>query len=281
VIRQELLRVLENGEEQSRRFAAISLAQSASRPGQGQDAWAGLREVTAVLSNQMLHGPTGVRPWGALALGVLGRGLSDRGQMLDSTINADLLASCEKEKDPASVGAYCLALGLRAHAPAIPVLLHHLQEGFKGSDDARGEAAIALGLIDDASSIAPIQAVIEESRYRPELLKQAAVALGLLGDRQIVTKLVEMLASAKGFASQAALASALGAIGDSTSIDPLLALLRDAAATDAARGFAAVALGTVCDAEDLPRIARIAIDTNYRANTPTLIGAGTGVLEIL
>src|SRR4030095_15073427 len=114
----------------------------------------------------------------------------------------------EKERNPDSVGAYCLALGLRAHAPAIPVLLQHLQEGLKGNDDARGETAIALGLIDDPQTIAPIQTVIEESRYRPELLKQAAVALGLLGDRQIVPKLVEMLAAAKGFAAQAALASA-------------------------------------------------------------------------
>ncbi len=280
-IRKALLGIVRSGEQQSRRFALISLARSASHPGQGLENWGGLREVTAELYEQMQRGQSGLRPWAAIALGVLGRELADRGRAHDGAVDDALLSACEREKDPAQVGAYCLALGLRKHVEAIPVLIHHMREGFRSQDDARGEAAIALGLIGDVSSIEAIEAVIEESLYRPELLKQAAVALGLLGDRQIVGKLVAMLATAKGFSSQAALATALGVIGDSTSIDPLIALLRDGAATAGARGFAAVALGMVCDPEDLPRISRIAVDTNYRANTPTLTGAGTGILDIL
>ena len=50
----------------------------------------------------------------------------------------------------------------------------------------------------------------------------------------------------------------------------------------AARGFAAVALGIVCDKQDLPWNTPIAKNTNYRANVSTLTnGVGTGILDIL
>ena len=60
-------------------------------------------------------------------------------------------------------------------------------------DDARGYCAVALGLMDDRGSIEQIQGVIAKSKYKPELLKQAAVGLGLLGDKQLVPELIEML----------------------------------------------------------------------------------------
>ena len=91
-----------------------------------------------------------------------------------------------------------------------------------------------------------------------------------------------MLENAKGLSSQAALASALGAIGDSRSIEPLIEMLADKQKTDTARGFAAVALGIVCDKESLPWNSKISCGINYRANTTTLAGeGGTGILDIL
>lgn len=91
-----------------------------------------------------------------------------------------------------------------------------------------------------------------------------------------------MLKTAKGLSSQAAIASALGTIGDSRSVDPLVEFLKDKSYTETARGFAAVALGIVCDKEDLPWNAKLAINANYRANTVTLTGdGGTGILDIL
>ena len=59
-------------------------------------------------------------------------------------------------------------------------------------------------------------------------------------------------------------------------------MLQDQAITETARGFAAVALGIVCDKEPLPWVSRIATGINYRANTVTLTGeTGTGILDIL
>ncbi|MDP6368623.1 MAG: HEAT repeat domain-containing protein, partial [Planctomycetota bacterium] len=124
---------------------------------------------------------------------------------------------------------------------------------------------------------------VKKSKYKAELLQQAAIALGLLGDKDLVPELVDMLTGAKSLASQAAISSALGFIGDARSIDPLISMLQDGQITDRARGFAAVALGLVADKEDLPWNAKIAVDTNYRASTSTLTSAseGTGILDIL
>jgi HEAT repeat protein len=106
--------------------------------------------------------------------------------------------------------------------------------------------------------------------------------LGLLGDKALVTTLISMLGEAKTLTTQAAIASALGFIGDNRSVDPLVVMLHDPSLTGAARGFAAVALGIVADKEPLPWNAKFSVDINYRANTTTLTGeSGTGLLDIL
>ena len=126
-------------------------------------------------------------------------------------------------------------------------------------------------------------AIVKESGYKPVLLKQAAVALGLLGDKNAVSLLVEMLSEAQGLATQAAISAALGFIGDEGSIDPLVEMLENQGITASARSFAAVALGIVADKESLPWNAKIARGLNYRASTPTLVDSagGTGILDIL
>ena len=146
----------------------------------------------------------------------------------------------------------------------------------------QGYVALALGMVGAAQYRAEIQDIVRASKYQPELLRQAAIALGLLGDKSLVPELVAMLQGAKSLASQAAVASALGFIGDARSIDPLIAMLADKQITGSARGFAAVALGIVADKESLPWSAKISININYRANTSTLTTPeGTGLLDIL
>ena len=96
---------------------------------------------------------------------------------------------------------------------------------------------------------------VTESKFRPAVLKQAAVGLGLLGDKSAVGLLLTMLEDAKGLSSQAAIASALGTIGDVSAVDGLVKMLAgetEKKMTDTARGFAAVALGITCDKEDFP-----------------------------
>ena len=87
---------------------------------------------------------------------------------------------------------------------------------------------------------------------------------------------------AKTLSTQAAIASALGFIGDARSIDPLVEMLASTDVTPKARAFAGVALGIVADKETLPWNSKISVDINYRANTTSLTSPeGTGILDIL
>ena len=135
--------------------------------------------------------------------------------------------------------------------------------------------------MDEATALAPIQELVKKARYSPDLLKSGAIALGLLGDNLVVPDLLGMLETASSLSSQAAISSALGFIGDSRSVDPLIALMQREGVTDLARAFGAVALGIIADKEELPWNSKIGVGSNYRANTATLTDQKGGILDIL
>ena len=132
-----------------------------------------------------------------------------------------------------------------------------------------------------AVAIAIYQDIVKKSKYNPDLLKSAAIALGLLGDKQLVPDLVGMLKTATGLSSQAAISSALGFIGDSRSVEPLIELMKNQEVTALARAFGAVALGIIADKEPFPWNSKIGVNSNYRANTPSLTDQKGGILDIL
>lgn len=270
----------------AKNFAVIALAQVASRPGSGANPMAGLDPKSKANARKFLQETfskaKGIyRPWVALSVGVLERGVQDNKYTSSTEMAAMIRESLREAKSPPEVGAFAIALGVMKDSGAKEVLRDKLAN--ISDDTAKGFTAVSLGLIDDRESIELIQAIIKKSKYRPDLLKSAAIGLGILSDKTVVPELVAMLDTANGMASQAAISSALGFIGDSRSIDPLIAMLQDKQKTDNARGFAAVALGIVADKEDLPWNTKISVNINYRANTSTLTSpdAGTGILDIL
>ncbi|MDP6739515.1 MAG: HEAT repeat domain-containing protein, partial [Planctomycetota bacterium] len=278
-IREELIRILKEGDPQSRRFAMISLGQSGGTPGEGENALAGGEVARKELLRQLSKGKTMLKPWAGLSLGVMGRQLLDNNETMSESASKALRAAAADCKRPAEIGAYLIGIGIRRDIEGMDICLEKMD--YFTTDESRGYCAVALGLIEDRSAIAPIQEIIRESKYKPDLLKQAAIALGLLGDKELVPDLITMLETATGLATQAAISTALGAIGDSRSIDPLVELLGNQSVTDSARGFAAAALGIVCDKEELPWNTKISANINYRANTVTLTGGGTGILDLL
>ena len=279
-MRAELTRLVRDGDRQCRRYALLSLARAGSRLGSGELPSSGVEQARAELLEQLARGRT-LKPWAALGLGLMGHALLEQHLALDPAASLALRQATIEMKRPADAGAYCLALGLRKDLEGSRILLEKLRF-FLGSDSARGYAAVALGLLGERGAIAPLQELIAHSKYRPFLMRQASIGLGLLGDKELVPELVARLREAQGLASQAALSSALGMIGDSRSIDPLVGLLRDASVTDRARAFAAVALGIVCDKEALPWNSKLSSDSNYRANPVTLTDeSGMGILDIL
>jgi HEAT repeat protein len=141
--------------------------------------------------------------------------------------------------------------------------------------------ATGLGLLGLPEAIPPLRAILAKARYQPELLRETAIALAMLGDDDLVTTLVDDLRQAKSLASQASVARALGFAGGLHAVEPLARMLEDRALTAGARGFAAVALGMVCDRERVPWNARLSFGVNYLAAPATLIDGSAGILDIL
>ncbi len=267
---------------QSRNFALIAMAKAGGTVGQ-EDIDSGIGQASDFLLGQLSRGKSSIKPWAGLSIGVMHRELTKANvSSAHMTAMASALRTAlEEEKDKSKLGAYAIATGIMGDVEASPILREKLQR--VQDDEARGYVAVALGLMNDREAIVDIQDIVKGSKYRPELLRQAAVGLGLLGDKELVPELMEMLAESRGLATQAAISSALGFIGDARSIDPLVEMLPSKDLTARARGFAAVALGIVADKEPLPWNTKIALDLNYRASTQTLVDAagGTGILDIL
>ncbi len=280
-IRRALLGVrTEHADQQARCFALIALAQLAR--GAGAAPWAGLDETVPHLLHELSRGKIGVRTWAGLALGVLGHGLERDGgpPATGASVAAALRASFAQEKHPERLAALAIASGLLRDREAVGPMLVQLDR--LRDDEARGYVAVGLGMIGDRRALAPLHAIVRESRFRPDLLRQTAIAAGLLGDKGVAEDLTIMLESATSLATQAAIAAALGFIGDRRTVDPLVRLLEDGSKTGLARAFAAVALGIVADKERLPWNSRIGRDLNYRAATVTLsdVRESRGVLDI-
>jgi len=271
---------------QARRFALIAVAQTAGRAGRGAgDPLHGIntrdfesnvrRNLLAILGRDR----TEARAWSALALAVLERSLADAGLPVSVDVQRALKLSLAESNNPEHIGAFAIACGIAQVADAKDVLIRDLSS--MRDLQARGHAALALGLLNERSAIAPIAAISRQSKYHAELLRSSALALGLFGDAQLVPDLIDRLRSAPSLSTQAALGVALGTIGDSRSVPALIDLLRSKSATDLARAFGAVALGIVGGREDLPWNAKIAVGSNYRANTSSLTDGAGGIIDIL
>ena len=268
---------------QARSFSLIAMAKLGGNLEAHAECAAGLLDAQRYIVGQYARGKSRIRPWAALSIGILGHDLAATGRApekvreLAQVVNTGL----RDERNPALLGALAISAGLIGDPTSIDPLLANLER--LRDDTARGYMAVALGLLGERRAIEPIQNVVRESKYRPELLQQAGIALGLLGDKEAATSLRHMLESSTTLASQAAVAQALGFIGDRRSIDPLVTVLEDEESpTPLARAFAAAALGIVADDDRLPWNTAIGVDLNYRASTLTLnCTDGTGILNIL
>ncbi|MEM7517361.1 MAG: HEAT repeat domain-containing protein, partial [Planctomycetota bacterium] len=277
--RRVLLEASKNSDQQTKWFARIALAQAGGYPAQSEAPFAATRETEEALVRMLVRGPSRGNPWSALALGVLGHLQSQFGLTPSSDVDLGLRDSMARITSPQDLGAYAMASALRGDVQAKSGIFAKLQS--VSDDTARGELSVALGLLGAREYVDEIQNLVRESKYRPDLLKQASIALGLLGDKATVSLLTSMLAESESLATQASIATALGFIGDSRSVPPLVELLEDKEQTALARAFAAVALGGVADKETLPWNSKLSVDLQYRASTRTLTGQGVGLLDLL
>lgn len=282
-IRESLIAVPKDvSDQQARNFAMIALAKIGATPG-AKDPEGGIDAITKALIGQLADGKSSVKPWAGLSCGVMANDLAKVPAYSAKIpgLQGAVRSALGDEKDPSKLGAFAISAGIMSDVESKVELMKRLDT--EKDETARGYVAVALGLMNARDAIEKINKIVDDSKYRPDLLKQAAIALGLLGDKELVPKLITLLQESKGLATQASLSSALGFIGDQRSIEPLVAMLQNDSLTERARGFAAVALGIVADKEALPWNSKIGVDLNYRASTETLTNqaSGTGILDIL
>lgn len=270
-----------HGDKLAGNLALISLARvsaASSLAANGTDVAAPVRTL---LIREIARGPTVARGWAALALGIHEYTRMQSGAVPSSDARAAIQAALVDRRSPSELGAYCVAAGLMHDNAERDALLRVLIEGQE--DDLRANAAIGLGLMQEESAIDALRKVLADSRYRPVLLRDSAVALGLLGDARAAPLLWAMLAESKSLGAQSAIASALGFIGDARSIEALLGLVENKNASERTKAFAAAALGNICDESLLPWNSPYAFDVNYVMAPATLYEpvGGTGILDLL
>ena len=114
-----------------------------------------------------------------------------------------------------------------------------------GGEDAEvaKQAAIALGLIGDARATPSLMEMLN-SEDRGEF-REAASALAAIGEQGAVHALISVLESGRrGFMYEAA--RALGSFGNAEAVEPLLEALDRSGANPALRAAAAMSLGRIC-----------------------------------
>lgn len=274
----------EISDQQTKNYSMIALAKiGGTTAANAKDAEGGAKDIAQALLGQLSGGKGNLQSWAGLACGVMANQLAKSNPQATqvSSLQMAVRTALGEEKSGDRLGAYAISAGIMKDVESTNTMIKLLDT--QKDETAQGYLAIGLGLMNARESIEKIQKLVEDSKYKPDRLKQAAIALGLLGDKNVVETLIKNLQDAKGLATQAALSSALGFIGDHRSIDPLVTMLQNDSLTDGARGFAAVALGIVADKELLPWNSKIGVDLNYRASTSTLTdqSSGTGILDIL
>ena len=280
-IRAALRRVAADGERMSRRLAMIALAKASARTGSGRGEAQTATETRAYFMKLLSNGTSTIRPWAAIALGILENHRVREGEAPAKDVSIALLSAMRNAKSPDEEGACAMALGLSRSIQAEDALLGVVVD--RADDVLRGYAAVSLGMIQARGTIDALRKVVRDATYRPSLLRDGAIGLGLMGDKGLVNELVVLLRESDSLGTQSAIASALGFIGDVRAVQPLLDMIEDDSLSDTARAFGCVALGVVCDKEPLPFNAKLATDVNYWLAPPSLLdpAGGTGVLDLL
>ncbi|MAE77750.1 MAG: hypothetical protein CMJ85_12885 [Planctomycetes bacterium] len=260
----------EGRNHQARRFCAIALGQIG-----GDQNHLFLRTRLARASTKSME-----KPWLALALAVMDfRARQADGFHHNSSTARDITAQFRKSRAPLRAAGLGLALGVMQETDAAEELLDRLER--VNTQEPKGYLAVALGLMGHSRAQEHIHRLIDGASRQPTLLAQCSVALGLLGDKTIGTKLARLMRDNNTVAVHSALAQAIGFIGDRRVIPGLVEQLEDKRLQNVNRAFSAVALGLVGDKEELPWNSKISFGINYRASVETLTRSGTGVLDIL
>ncbi len=183
---------------------------------------------------------------------------------------AALTAADDEKTDPTLRGAVLLALGLSHDVASIGRLTTLV--GRRDVDvELRARAATALGLVGDRSG-GPLDALraAMDPRSPDGVRREAARALGFLGDASALPHLLGELRGEQPDTVRARAAVALGALRRPMAVDPLIALASDRSAPDLARAIAVAALGLLTDPEAVRSLSLLGTDLGGMAISDAL-----------
>lgn len=234
---------------QARGVALISLAHIGGRHGDDPEQGPIVRKIGDFLLHEAEGHDRDVRPWAILAVGILGHAIADSesGQELLPDLATRLITMLKGERPLETVATIALSLGLLSASEPEGFLRAVLENTDDG--EIRGCIVIGLALAGARDAIPALWRTLEASRYRPDLLQHTAMALAILGDRAVAPYLNEALPDREEGATQWAVASAMGLVGDPRSASPLLTFLQRGDVSPRAKAFVVPALGTMVDRE--------------------------------
>jgi HEAT repeat protein len=247
------------GDAQGAQFAIAALGRAAA----GERRTAAEREpILKTLSGVLREGAEGGRAFAALALAVAGRRLAaEERERVATALRGELARS---RANAEAGGAAAVALGLIGDT-ASAATLREMLDVPGGDPNLRADAALALGLMRDPAAIPSLRKALDWRAGRV-LVHDAALAVGLLGDRGSVEPLIGLIAEFKvSPRGKGAAARALGWIGDPDSVDRLLAIANHPEVTETERAFAVVALVRIATGGKDADLAPLSEDLNYRA----------------
>lgn len=206
-------------------------------------------------------GAAEVKPFAALGLACLARG---RETDAAKRIRALLRDELEKTNDPELQAAFSIAVGLAGASDARKALIERVSSRLPAP--SRAAAAQALGLLGAATP--DVVAVLQDallSDTRGEIAQDAALALGLLGQRGVVRRVAAMLRDSESEFRLGRLMLSLGYLGGPEAAAALLEILRDGKERGIVREFAAAALGLIGDPRERDLLMSLDADFNYFA----------------
>jgi HEAT repeat protein len=258
--------ISEGKDTQTRHFCFIALAEIGKRDKDGEVEHADQHEALRDLFTREASKPSTKtnRSWAALAGAIYAKDIPSAAPAMIETLQK----AYEKETDPSFKAAFAIGLGL-LNASSMGPKIH---QDFKESkeEDFRGYAAVSLGFMQYTQGAEDLRELCKSKTIGPTFRLQVATGLGLMGDTEAVSVLIDTLRDSQTLGVSSAVAKALGLIGDQAAIGPLKDLANDDKVQPITRAFACVALGIVCEKTELPWNARISADNNYRANVPAI-----------
>jgi HEAT repeat protein len=209
-------------------------------------------------------GRTDVKPYCALALGLAARTL---GEEEGRKIRGFLIGQLGKARQLEMTAALSIALGLAKAHEATELLLARVGDTGLPAP-SRAAAAQALGLMGNAPREAA-ETLVRVARSEPsgQLLEDAVLALGLMGQRAVARDLVALLPKAGSSQTQGRIILALSYLNHSAAVEPLLEVLNDPHQATLVREFAAVALGLLGDRRDEDVLFRLDAHFNFFSGT--------------